>query len=93
MGTKTLEARVSELRCLIASEQEANVNVGRFFDLVRKWADIRAFAERIHVHQAERVNGKRFNGSSSFGTASGYFTANTYTEKGDGVVALCDYAE
>lgn len=64
---KTLEARVSELRRMIASEQESNVNVGRFLDLVRKYTDIREltaevireFVERIYVHQAERINGKK----------------------------------
>ena len=58
---------MSELRCLIASEQEANVNVGRFFDLVRKYTDIREltaevireFVEQIYVHQAKLVNGKK----------------------------------
>ena len=64
---KTLEARVTELRRLIASEQEANINVDRFLALVRKYTDIRAltaevireFVERIYVHKAERVDGRR----------------------------------
>ena len=64
---KTLGARVSELRSLIASEQEATVNVERFLDLVRKYTDIqeltaeviREFVERIYVHKAERVDGRR----------------------------------
>ena len=58
---------MSELRRMIASEQESNVNVGRFLDLVRKYTDIREltaevireFVERIYVHQAERINGKK----------------------------------
>ena len=64
---KTLEARVTELRRLIASEQEANINVDRFLALVRKYTDIgeltaeviREFVERIYVHKAERIDGKR----------------------------------
>ncbi len=64
---KTLEARVVELSDLIASEQEANVNVDRFLKLVRKYTDIqeltaeviREFVEKIYVHMAERIDGKR----------------------------------
>jgi len=64
---KTLEARVSELRSLIASEKESNVNVERFLGLVRKYTDIqeltaeviREFVERIYVHKAERIDGRR----------------------------------
>lgn len=64
---KTFEARVSELRSLIAAEKEANVNVERFLDLVRKYTDIREltgevireFVERIYVHKAERIDGRR----------------------------------
>lgn len=64
---KTLEARVSELRILIASEKESNVNVERFLGLVRKYTDIqeltaeviREFVERIYVHKAERIDGRR----------------------------------
>ena len=63
----TLEARVTELRSLIATEQEANVNVERFLDLVRKYTAIREltaevireFVERIDVHKAERIEGRR----------------------------------
>lgn len=64
---KTLESRVAELKSLIASEQEANINVDRFLGLVRKYTDIkelnaeiiREFVERIYVHQTERINGKK----------------------------------
>ena len=64
---KTLEARVSELCSLIASEKESNVNVERFLGLVRKYTDIqeltaeviREFVERIYVHKAERIDGRR----------------------------------
>ena len=64
---KTLETRVADLRDLIASEQEANVNVDRFLNLVRKYTDIqeltaeviREFVEKIYVHKAERIGGKR----------------------------------
>lgn len=64
---KMLKNRVSELQSLIASEQEANVNVDRFIALVRKYTDIREltaellreFVEKVYVHQAVRINGKR----------------------------------
>ena len=64
---KTLGARVSELRSLIATEQESSVNVERFLDLVRKYTDIRElnaelireFVEKILVFKAERIDGRR----------------------------------
>ena len=64
---KTREARVTELRGMITSEQEANVNVDRFLSLVRKYTDIpeltaeviREFIGTIYVHKAERMDGKR----------------------------------
>lgn len=64
---KALEARVSELRGLIAAEQESTVNVERFLDLVRKYTDIRElnaelireFVEKIMVYKAERIDGRR----------------------------------
>ncbi len=64
---KSLEDRVAELHGMIASEQEANVNVDRFLSLVRKYTDIqeltaeviREFVEKIYVHKAERIDGKR----------------------------------
>ena len=64
---KNLEARVGELRLAIASEKESRLNVDRFLTLVRKYTDIqelnaeiiREFVERIYVHEAERINGKR----------------------------------
>ena len=64
---KTLEARVSELRGLIAAEQESSVNVERFLDLVRKYTDIREliaelireFVEKIMVYKVERIDGRR----------------------------------
>ncbi|MBR2528923.1 MAG: DUF4368 domain-containing protein [Blautia sp.] len=86
---KTLEARVSELRSLIASEQEANVNVGRFLDLVRRYTDIREltaeiireFVERIYVHQAERVNGKKVQRIRIVWNCIGEFTPPMPTQK------------
>ena len=86
---KTLESRVSELRCLIASEQEANVNMGRFLDLVRKYTDIREltaevireFVERIYVHQAERVNGKKVQRIRIVWNCIGEFTPPIPTQK------------
>lgn len=64
---KTLENRVVELKSLIASEQEANINVDRFLGLIRKYTDIkelnaeiiREFVDRIYVHQTERINGRK----------------------------------
>ncbi len=44
---KTLEARVSELRRQVASEQEANMNVERFLDLVRNYTDIRELTSEV----------------------------------------------
>ena len=85
----TLEARVSELRSLSASEQEANVNVGRFLDLVRRYTDIREltaeiireFVERIYVHQAERVNGKKVQRIRIVWNCIGEFTPPMPTQK------------
>ncbi len=64
---KTLKARVTELRTLIASEQDANDNAVQFLNLVRKYTDIqelnaeiiREFVEKIIVYKAEQINGKR----------------------------------
>ncbi len=64
---KTLEARVSELRGLIAAEQESSVKLEHFLDLVRKYTDIRElnaelireFVEKIMVYKAERIDGRR----------------------------------
>lgn len=64
---KTLESRVIELQSIIASDQEATVNVDRFINVVKRYTDvrelnaeiIREFVERIEVHQAERIDGKR----------------------------------
>ena len=52
---------------MIASEKEASVNVEQFLSLVRKYTDIREltaevireFVERIYVHKAERIDGRR----------------------------------
>ena len=62
---KAPEARVSELRGLIAGGQESSVNAERFPDLVRKYTDIRElnaapireFIEKILVCKAERIDG------------------------------------
>lgn len=64
---KTLEARVTELRSEITSEQEANINVENFLKLVKRYTDIkelnaeiiREFVERIYVHQTERIDGRK----------------------------------
>ena len=82
---KTLEARVAELSDLIASEQEANLNVDRFLNLVRKYTDIqeltaeviREFVEKIYVHKAERIDGKRVQRIQIVWNCIGEFTPLT----------------
>lgn len=64
---KTLECRVTELRSMIASQQESSVNVDLFLDKVRKYTDvreltpeiIREFVERIEVFKPERISGHK----------------------------------
>ena len=64
---KDLQNRVKELREAISAEQESNANVDRFLALVRKYTDvqeltaeiIRAFVEKVIVHQAEKIDGHR----------------------------------
>lgn len=64
---KTLSARMIELKDIISSEQTASVNVDWFLSLVRKYTDvqeltaeiIREFVERVYVHKAEYVDGRR----------------------------------
>ena len=64
---ETLSARMRELKDIISSEQTASVNVDWFLSLVRKYTDvqeltaeiIREFVERVYVHKAEYVDGKR----------------------------------
>ncbi len=64
---KDLQNRVNELREAISAEQESNANVDRFLALVRKYTDvqkltaelIRAFVEKVIVHQAEKIDGHR----------------------------------
>lgn len=64
---KELQNRVKELREAISAEQESNDNVDRFLALVRKYMNvqeltaeiIRAFVEKVIVHQAEKIDGHR----------------------------------
>ena len=64
---KTLECRVTELRSMIASQQESSVNVNLFLAKVRKYTDIREltpeiireFVERIEIFKPEQMNGHR----------------------------------
>ncbi len=64
---ETLSARMIELKDIISSEQTASVNVDWFLSLVQKYTDvqeltaeiIREFVERVYVHKAEYVDGRR----------------------------------
>ncbi len=64
---KALESRMGELRSIIAAEKDANSRVESFLTLVRKYTDvtelnaevIREFVDRIYVHQAESIDGRR----------------------------------
>lgn len=64
---RTLESRVTELRSLIATQQESSVNVDTFLAKVRKYTDIREltpeiireFVERIEIFKPELMNGHR----------------------------------
>lgn len=61
---KTLECRVTELRSMIATQQESSVNVDLFLAKVRKYTDvreltpeiIREFVDRIEIFKPERVS-------------------------------------
>lgn len=71
---KTLSVRASELneviiqlKIEISSAQEETANADRFLSLVRKYTDIkeltaeilREFVEKVYVHQAEHIDGKK----------------------------------
>ena len=64
---RTLEARVAELRTLLADAQNKQVNIDRFLTLVRKYTDIqeltaevlREFVEKVYVHQTQRIDGQK----------------------------------
>lgn len=64
---KTLECHVTELRSMIATQQESSVNVDLFLAKVRKYTDIREltpeiireFVERIEVFKPEQINGHK----------------------------------
>ena len=64
---KTLEGHVIELQTRIATEQGNTINVQRFLALVRKYTDIqeltaeiiREFVEKVVIHQAEKIDGRR----------------------------------
>jgi len=71
---KTLSVRANELNEMIiqlkieiSSAQEETANADRFLSLVRKYTDIkeltaeilREFVERVYVHQAEHIDGKK----------------------------------
>ena len=62
-----LEARVAELRTLLADAQDKQVNIDRFLTLVRKYTDIqeltsevlREFVEKVYVYQSQRIDGQK----------------------------------
>ncbi|MDU1056565.1 MAG: DUF4368 domain-containing protein [Negativicoccus succinicivorans] len=62
---KQLTARTAELNRIITTEKESTANADSFLKPVRRYTDlreitpeiIRAFVEKIYVHQTERVNG------------------------------------
>ena len=64
---RTLEARVAELRTLLADAQNKQVNIDRFLALVRKYTDIQAltpevlreFVVKVYVHQTQRIDGQK----------------------------------
>ena len=64
---KTLECRVTELRSMIATQQESSVNVDLFLAKVRKYTDIREltpeiireFVDHIEVYKPERISGHK----------------------------------
>lgn len=64
---KTLECRVTELRSMIATQQESSVNVDLFLAKVRKYTNvreltpeiIREFVDRIEIFKPERISGHK----------------------------------
>ena len=66
-GQRNLQCCVKELRKTISAEQESNANADRFLAPVRKYTDgqkmtaeiIRAFVEKVIVHQAKKIDGHR----------------------------------
>ena len=50
-----LECRVTELRVLIADQQESSMNVNRFLTLVRKYTDVRELTSKIIREFVERI--------------------------------------
>ncbi|WP_418620830.1 DUF4368 domain-containing protein [Sellimonas intestinalis] len=62
-----LEARVTELKVLLAAERDQAVNVNQFIALVKRYTDvqeltaelIREFVEKIYVYKAERIDGQK----------------------------------
>ncbi len=62
-----LNEMIIQLKIEISSAQEETANADRFLSLVRKYTDIkeltaeilREFVERVYVHQAEHIDGKK----------------------------------
>lgn len=88
---KTLTARVAELHNAISAEKEATVNIDRFLAIVRKYTDIRElsaeiireFIERIYVHKAERIDGKRVMRTRIVWNCIGEFPGLPTAEQGE----------
>ena len=67
MEQRSLEARVAELRTLLADAQDKQVNIDRFLTLVRKYTDIQEltsevlheFVEKVFVYQTQRIDGQK----------------------------------
>lgn len=64
---QTLEARMKELKALIAKENESRANVDGFLAIVKKYTDvqeltaeiIREFVEKVYVYQTQRFLGDK----------------------------------
>ena len=64
---KSLKARISELKCEIATDKENSLNVNHFLDLVKRYTEvpeltaeiIREFIEKVFVYHPEKINGQK----------------------------------
>ena len=64
---QTLEARMKELKALIAKENKSRANVDGFLAIVKKYTDvqeltaeiIREFVEKVYVYQTQRFLGDK----------------------------------
>ena len=66
-GQKGLKARISELKCEIATDKENSLNVNHFLDFVKRYTEvpeltaeiIREFIEKVYVYHPEKINGQK----------------------------------